>query len=232
MSTTQPQQTKKVSVAQWSSLPDRQPQYALVADVDLVVVRYDNSVSVLYGRCQHRGALLADGSISGHNLICGVHNWDYRYDTGVSEYNNGEFLHKFNAWIDTADDAVYVDETEILAWRIDNPQPYQRNDYLGWIARARREATFQKRLAQMLDELEAEMSEREVEIRPQLPEHGARRRLVGRQLRRNLAAQEQRVLHDGTLRPRTEPRRCTASARSSHMMSDTRMPSGQLSWHW
>jgi len=32
--------------------------------------------------------------------------------------------------------------------------PYQRNDYLGWIARAKREATREKRLAQMLDELE------------------------------------------------------------------------------
>ena len=30
---------------------------------------------------------------------------------------------------------------------------YQRNDYLGWINRAVREATKQKRLAQMLDEL-------------------------------------------------------------------------------
>ena len=31
--------------------------------------------------------------------------------------------------------------------------PYQRNDYLGWIARAKREATREQRLAQMLDEL-------------------------------------------------------------------------------
>ncbi len=31
--------------------------------------------------------------------------------------------------------------------------PYQRNDYLGWIARAKREDTRQRRLAQMLDEL-------------------------------------------------------------------------------
>ncbi len=31
--------------------------------------------------------------------------------------------------------------------------PYQRNDYLGWITRAKREQTRQKRLAQMLDEL-------------------------------------------------------------------------------
>lgn len=32
--------------------------------------------------------------------------------------------------------------------------PYQQNDYIGWITRAKREETKVKRLAQMLDELE------------------------------------------------------------------------------
>ena len=32
--------------------------------------------------------------------------------------------------------------------------PYQRNDYIGWIMGAKREATREKRLRQMLDELE------------------------------------------------------------------------------
>ncbi len=32
--------------------------------------------------------------------------------------------------------------------------PYQRNDYIGWIMSAKREATREKRLRQMLDELE------------------------------------------------------------------------------
>lgn len=32
--------------------------------------------------------------------------------------------------------------------------PFQRNDYLGWIGRARKSETRQKRLDQMLDELE------------------------------------------------------------------------------
>lgn len=31
--------------------------------------------------------------------------------------------------------------------------PYQRNDYIGWINSAKLEATKQKRLSQMLDEL-------------------------------------------------------------------------------
>ena len=75
-------------VATWSQLKDRVPSYALVSDVDLVVLRFGQEVSVLYGRCLHRGALLADGHVEGENLICGVHNWDFRIDTGVSEYDN------------------------------------------------------------------------------------------------------------------------------------------------
>jgi uncharacterized protein YdeI (YjbR/CyaY-like superfamily) len=32
--------------------------------------------------------------------------------------------------------------------------PYQQNDYIGWVTRAKREATRAKRLKQMLEELE------------------------------------------------------------------------------
>jgi glutamate synthase domain-containing protein 2 len=119
------------SIAQWSTLEDRTPAYALVANVDLVVIRYDDTVSVLYGRCHHRGALLADGSIQGDDLICGVHQWDYRYDSGVSAYNNTESLQKFPAVVDHTNDTVLVDAAEVRAWEKANPQPYERDDYLG-----------------------------------------------------------------------------------------------------
>lgn len=121
----------RVAVAAWSELEDRTPTYALVANVDLVVVRYDDDVSVLFGRCHHRGALLADGHIDGANLICGVHGWDYRYDTGVSEYNNSEALHRFGSEIDIEGDAVWVNEAELEAFAEANPQPFQRDEYLG-----------------------------------------------------------------------------------------------------
>jgi uncharacterized protein YdeI (YjbR/CyaY-like superfamily) len=42
-----------------------------------------------------------------------------------------------------------------LAAEFEARPAYQRNDYLGWIARARRESTRQKRLQQMLEELAA-----------------------------------------------------------------------------
>ncbi len=118
-------------VATWSELADRRPAYALVREVDLVVIRYDDQVSVLYGRCHHRGALLADGTIDGDNLICGVHGWDYRYKGGASEYNNSERLHKFTATVDADADAVFVDAEEVAAWAVEHPQPYRRNEYLG-----------------------------------------------------------------------------------------------------
>ncbi|MEM7156890.1 MAG: glutamate synthase-related protein [Myxococcota bacterium] len=125
---------KKVPVATWSELADRKPAYACVADIDLVVVRWDEQVSVLYGRCLHRGALMADGSVVGDDLICGVHQWDYRLETGVSAYDNKEALARFTAWVDIDSDQVLVDENEIVAWAEKHPQPYAREQYHGLYA--------------------------------------------------------------------------------------------------
>jgi glutamate synthase domain-containing protein 2 len=122
---------QKTSLATYSELTPLEPAYALAAGVDLVVVRWkdEEQVSVLYGRCAHRGALMSDGHIEGGNLVCGLHNWDYCFKSGVSSYNPSEKLHRFNAWLE--DDKVWVDEEEIKAWAVDNPQPYNRDAYQG-----------------------------------------------------------------------------------------------------
>ena len=116
-------------VANWSQLKDRQPTYALAGEVDLVVIRYDDQVSVLFGRCLHRGALMSDGHVDGNNLFCGVHNWDYRIDTGVSEYNNAEALHKFESTV--VDDEVRILKKDIEEFTRLHPQPFNREQYLG-----------------------------------------------------------------------------------------------------
>jgi len=118
-----------LGIFSFDELEDRQPRHALVANVDLVVVRYDEQVTVLYGRCAHRGALMSDGHIDGDNIICGLHGWDYRLDTGVSEYNNSEALPRFNSWVD--DGQVFVDQDEIAEWVKTHPQPYKRDTYQG-----------------------------------------------------------------------------------------------------
>lgn len=130
---------KKYEICSFSKLTDRKPIHALVENVDLVIIRYDDKISILYGRCLHRGALMADDYIEGENIICGVHGWDYRYDTGVSEYNNKEVLTKFTAFIE--DDKVIVDTDEIKAFAIEHPQPFNRDEYLGQYADTHPEAT-------------------------------------------------------------------------------------------
>jgi glutamate synthase domain-containing protein 2 len=121
----------KVRIAKFADLEAEKPGHALVEDVDLVIVRWpdEDEVSVLYGRCLHRGALLSDGEIQGENLICTLHQWDYRFRTGVSAYSNSEQLQKFEHWIE--DGHVLVDADEIKQWERSHPQPYRRDEYQG-----------------------------------------------------------------------------------------------------
>lgn len=119
-----------IYLAKLSDLEDRKPQHARVENTDLVLIRYDDKVSVLYGRCHHRGALLADGHVDEFdNLICGLHHWDYRIDTGVSEYNNEEALYAFQTALHEAQ--VYIDRAEVVAFEEMHPQPFRRKEYLG-----------------------------------------------------------------------------------------------------
>ncbi len=129
---------RRISIARFDDLQDRKPAYALAENVDLVVIRYDGKVSVLYGRCLHRGALLSDGYIAGNNLMCGLHDWDYRFDSGVSEYDNHEALPKFSSLVENGE--VFVDGDEIAAWEKDHPQPYNRETYLGLYAETHADA--------------------------------------------------------------------------------------------
>jgi glutamate synthase domain-containing protein 2 len=122
-----------VNIATLAELPENEPSYALVLNTDLVVIRRGDIVSVLYGRCLHRGALLSDGHIAGDNLICGVHEWDYRWDTGISEYAPDERLHKFSVALHKGD--VYVDEKEVAEFEDKViPSRFNREEYLGTYA--------------------------------------------------------------------------------------------------
>jgi glutamate synthase domain-containing protein 2/nitrite reductase/ring-hydroxylating ferredoxin subunit len=124
--------TTPIRLAAWADLADRTLHHHVVEGVDLVVTRVDDEPSVLYGRCLHRGALMADGTIDGENLICGLHGWDYRIDTGISAYDDQQRLHRFHAWVD--DGTLWVDGDEIAAYGREHPQPFDRTAYQGTYA--------------------------------------------------------------------------------------------------
>ena len=119
-----------VKIATWSEVPERTPIGATAEGIDLVVIRRGDEHSVLYGRCLHRGALLADGTIQGDNLLCGLHGWDYRIETGVSAYNNAEVLEKFTSVLDGDD--LAVDRSELLSFKMRHPQPFDPDVYQGY----------------------------------------------------------------------------------------------------
>jgi nitrite reductase/ring-hydroxylating ferredoxin subunit len=103
---------KLIQLIEVANLKNKEPEHGLVGNTDLVIVKFDDEISILYGRCLHRGALMSDGHVDGHNLICGVHGWDYRVDTGVSEYNNKEVLHKFTTHIEAGFVCVAQEEVD------------------------------------------------------------------------------------------------------------------------
>lgn len=118
-----------IHIADWEAVEEGTLVPGLVGNTDIVVARYEGKPYALYGRCLHRGALLADGSIQGQDIICGLHGWDYRVTTGISAYNNPERLQMFRAWVD--DGVLLVDGDEIAEWEARNPQPYDRAAYQG-----------------------------------------------------------------------------------------------------
>ena len=109
----------QVPVARFGDLVDDVPAHAQVDGVDLVVVRRGDAVHVLEGRCPHRGALLADGAVSGDDIVCGVHGWDFRLDSGISAYEPAERIHRFAASV--VDGDVVLDAAEVALFRSQRP---------------------------------------------------------------------------------------------------------------
>jgi glutamate synthase domain-containing protein 2/nitrite reductase/ring-hydroxylating ferredoxin subunit len=107
-------------IARLDDLVENQPAHAEADGIDLVLVRRGRDVHVFEGRCPHRGALLADGRVEGPNLICGVHGWDYRLDSGVSAYNPAERIFKFSCHV--VDGQVLLDKDELVGYRSMRPE--------------------------------------------------------------------------------------------------------------
>lgn len=123
------QRVRPVQVAIWSELVDRRPIAARVADVDLLVLRIDNTPRVLEGRCPHRAGRLVGGRLEGDLLICPFHGWDFDCRTGKSVGVEGESIYSFDAWLDN--DCVFVDEDAVRCWRAVTPQGFADDEILG-----------------------------------------------------------------------------------------------------
>ncbi|GAA3052084.1 MULTISPECIES: glutamate synthase-related protein [Actinomycetes] len=114
-------------------LSREEPVGRLVEGVDLVALRdVTDSPRFYYGRCQHRGALLADGHLEGQHLVCTLHGSTYDSETGRNVRFKGADLQSFTSWVEGG--TLYVDASEVRSWRQENPQPFDRSRYQGTYA--------------------------------------------------------------------------------------------------
>lgn len=117
-------------IASFGELADGLPHAARAADLDLVVVRIGEEVHVLFGRCPHRGAKMAEGCLVGGVLTCKAHGWDFAVATGESPGVEGERLARFTAYVDRDADEVRIDEAELRTWKRANPQAFEESELL------------------------------------------------------------------------------------------------------
>jgi cytochrome P450/nitrite reductase/ring-hydroxylating ferredoxin subunit len=72
-----------VSVGRASELRGRGPFGVSVVGQDLVLVRTADGLRSFEGRCPHQGALLAEGELSGDELVCRNHRWRFDAESGM-----------------------------------------------------------------------------------------------------------------------------------------------------
>jgi cytochrome P450/nitrite reductase/ring-hydroxylating ferredoxin subunit len=58
------------------------PHAVSAGGVDLVALRVSGALKVYDGRCPHQGALLGEGELEGHTLVCRNHRWKFDRATG------------------------------------------------------------------------------------------------------------------------------------------------------
>ncbi|MBM4346100.1 MAG: Rieske 2Fe-2S domain-containing protein [Deltaproteobacteria bacterium] len=115
-----------VRIAELAYLDRAHPVAARVAGIDVVVVRVGGAPRVLYGRCTHRNALLAEGQVTDGILVCARHGWDYDCATGRSRCDDNEALAVFAC--EVRDGGVWVDAAAMGRWRLATPMDFYEDE--------------------------------------------------------------------------------------------------------
>lgn len=116
-----------VEVAKRSDLQAGKGLTVWVNERDLAIYEHKGQVYAMFNKCPHRGGQLADGHITENgSVICPLHTWDFDVKTGISRYDNKDYVPTYPARFNG--DAIEVDADSV-------PQGARSTDYLGDWAR-------------------------------------------------------------------------------------------------
>jgi len=75
-----------VRIARFDSIPLREGRAVQIAGHDIAVFNLGNRFLAVENKCPHRGGPLADGIVSGGNVVCPLHAW--KVDLASGEVTN------------------------------------------------------------------------------------------------------------------------------------------------
>ena len=82
MSQNEPLAKRWVRIARFDSIPLREGRAVQIAGHDIAVFNLGNRFLAVENKCPHRGGPLADGIVSGGNVVCPLHAWKVDLTSG------------------------------------------------------------------------------------------------------------------------------------------------------
>jgi nitrite reductase/ring-hydroxylating ferredoxin subunit len=104
-----------VWLAHVSKLVEEVPISAQAEGMELVIFKYNGSITVFQGVCPHEGTLLAVGVVDNGVLVCSGHGWRFDCLSGTKVEDSSVCLKRFSVRIE--EDHVSVQRTEVNEWK-------------------------------------------------------------------------------------------------------------------
>ena len=99
---------KLVKVASRSDIPPGQGKVVEAGGRTLAVFNCDGSFYAIDNTCQHRGGPLGEGSLSGKNVTCPWHGWEYDVTSGACSTDPSIKVQKFDVKVEGDDILISV----------------------------------------------------------------------------------------------------------------------------
>ncbi len=99
---------KLVKVASRSDIPPGQGKVVEAGGRTLAVFNCDGSFYAIDHTCQHRGGPLGEGSLSGKNVTCPWHGWEYDVTSGACSTDPSIKVQKFDVKVEGDDILISV----------------------------------------------------------------------------------------------------------------------------
>lgn len=105
--------TDFIRVLDADALPPGKVTIVTVKGRDICLANYRGDFYAVDNRCPHKGGQLGDGSLSGSDVVCPLHQWDFDVRTGISRYNPQDRVATYPARV--SDGHVEIDADAVPA---------------------------------------------------------------------------------------------------------------------